>query len=1060
MPAMRALLSMLLFLTAPFTFAGDDKATDGPWVNRPSEKIDGVEHNTFESKSLGKPVGFNVYLPPQYHTTKGQRFPVVYHLHGRTDSESSHLYNLRLLDKAVRDGVVPPVICVYAYAGRQSWFTDWKDGPIKSEAIFRELVSHVDNSFRTSNHRDGRGLLGWSMGGFGALKLALQSPEHFGSVVCFAGAYLSLDEAKKRLGGDFERVFGKDDAYFDKHSPVSLLPRRADAIRGKVALRLAVGEKDFLLDCNRRMHALLDQHKIAHEYEEFAGVGHNPKEVYEAQLVKALKFFALTFAKAPGTKAESIEETRARILYDAKVIGTPSVFAGDQFPPVRVEVDDKAKLLGPLTVKTTFYDAKGNSVAKPAGPGFYGAMVEIGSAHDRVSNRYVTVYRLAEPIDAVTKFDPSNLDDIAKKLGANLAVLKKQATAFAELVKDRPFKQWAGDAKVARFLAGLSLSTEANDPAAKHNDAFAMERQAWVDVRRRINGWDKMYSKPFAAPKAILKRPVREGTLDEAGMKPDAAAKIDAVLKEWAADTDEAFAVCVVRRGVIVLHEAYGTRDGKPMTVNTKSWMASITKAMSATLMMMLVEQGLVGLDDPVEKFLPSFRGLKTAAPITIRHLYTHTAGMRDWPNLNDEQPDVEERLALAAPFLRVGEEFGYNGNSYMLAGKIIEAVSGEAIPRCFHRHLLGPLGNHRTDVVGTQADAYSVPLDMARFGQLLLYGGRQDFTPDTLQQMLPEKLSKVLGKDTTRTFGIGLDGSRTKFGHGAASAATFSVDRDNELIVVMTRNRIGTNYDKYNGKFWQAIQDGVQAKPLLPGKQSQWNGYPRYDFVVAGKPLLVVAPKNPAPGNPWIWHGEFFGHKPAPDIALLGKGFHIVYASVPDQLGGPDAVKHWNAVYKELTETHGFGRKPGLVGLSRGGLYCYNWAIANPDKVGCIYADAAVCDLKSWPGGKGKGKGSPRDWKLALERYGFKSDAEAVAYPGNPVDNLAPLAKMNVPLLHVFGDADDVVPWEENTGLVAERYRKLGGPITLIRKPGVGHHPHGLEDSTPIIDFLAKHAK
>ena len=92
---------------------------------------------------------------------------------------------------------------------------------------------------------------------------------------------------------------------------------------------------------------------------------------------------------------------------------------------------------------------------------------------------------------------------------------------------------------------------------------------------------------------------VREGTLAEAGMKPDAAEKMDAVLTEWAPNDDQAFAVCVVRNGVIVLHKAYGTRDGKPMTVHTKSWMASITKTMSASIMWMLIDQGLVGLDDP-----------------------------------------------------------------------------------------------------------------------------------------------------------------------------------------------------------------------------------------------------------------------------------------------------------------------------------------------------------------------------------------------------------------------------------------------------------------------------
>ncbi len=250
------------------------------------------------------------------------------------------------------------------------------------------------------------------------------------------------------------------------------------------------------------------------------------------------------------------------------------------------------------------------------------------------------------------------------------------------------------------------------------------------------------------------------------------------------------------------------------------------------------------------------------------------------------------------------------------------------------------------------------------------------------------------------------------------------------------------------------------KSSPAFPGTTSSWNGFARHDFELAGKRLTVVAPATPAPGRPWVWHGEFFCHKPAPDIALLGRGFHIVYLEVPDLLGSPPAVAFWDQCYAELTTRYGLSPRPALVGLSRGGLYCYNWAIANPGKVSCIYADAPVCDFKSWPGGKGKGKRDPANWARVLQLWNFPDEAAALAWTGNPVDHLAPLAQHQVPLLHVFGDADEVVPWEENTGLIASRYEALGGSITLIRKPGTGHHPHGLDDSTPIVDFIIKHAK
>jgi pimeloyl-ACP methyl ester carboxylesterase len=253
------------------------------------------------------------------------------------------------------------------------------------------------------------------------------------------------------------------------------------------------------------------------------------------------------------------------------------------------------------------------------------------------------------------------------------------------------------------------------------------------------------------------------------------------------------------------------------------------------------------------------------------------------------------------------------------------------------------------------------------------------------------------------------------------------------------------------------AALPGAAANPF-PGEKSAWFGFDRYDFPVGGNSALVIAPKVTAPGRPWVWHGEFFGHKPKPDLALLERGFHVVYLAVPDHLGSPAAVRHWETFYSELTNHHAFAAKAALVGLSRGGLYCYNWAAAHPTQVACVYGDAPVCDFRSWPGAFGKGKRSDRDWQLVLEQYGFKSDAEARAYALNPVDNLAPLAAAQIPLLHVFGDADEVVPWDENTGVIAERYPKLGGRITLIRKPGVKHHPHGLDDSTPIVEFIWEH--
>ena len=168
---------------------------------------------------------------------------------------------------------------------------------------------------------------------------------------------------------------------------------------------------------------------------------------------------------------------------------------------------------------------------------------------------------------------------------------------------------------------------------------------------------------------------------------------------------------------------------------------------------------------------------------------------------------------------------------------------------------------------------------------------------------------------------------------------------------------------------------------------------------------------------------------------------------------GAPVAMEIMDRYYKRLTEQHGLSAKPVLEGLSRGGLFAFNWASLRPGNVAGLYVDAPVCDFKSWPGGKGLGPGSPEDWQRLLKVYGF-TDEQALAYDKNPVDTLAPLAKAGIPIFAVIGAADEAVPVSENIDIVENRYKELGGTSTVIRKPGGKHHPHSLVDPTPIVAF------
>lgn len=254
------------------------------------------------------------------------------------------------------------------------------------------------------------------------------------------------------------------------------------------------------------------------------------------------------------------------------------------------------------------------------------------------------------------------------------------------------------------------------------------------------------------------------------------------------------------------------------------------------------------------------------------------------------------------------------------------------------------------------------------------------------------------------------------------------------------------TVYKALTGK---EIEHTMQA---FPGRKSSWNGYDRYDFKYRGRDAIVVCPQQAAPGKPWIWRPAFFGAFPSVDKALLGKGFHVAYYDLTHLYGSPRAVEAGTAFYGYMKNYYGLSPKVTLEGFSRGGLFAFNWAAKNTDKIACIYVDAPVCNVFSWPGRKDQAlwNGLLKEWNL--------TDEQMNTFTGNPVDQLAPLAKAGIPVISVCGDSDKVVPYSENMEVVRNRYARLGGLVEVILKPGCDHHPHSLDDPQPVVDFILRY--
>lgn len=245
--------------------------------------------------------------------------------------------------------------------------------------------------------------------------------------------------------------------------------------------------------------------------------------------------------------------------------------------------------------------------------------------------------------------------------------------------------------------------------------------------------------------------------------------------------------------------------------------------------------------------------------------------------------------------------------------------------------------------------------------------------------------------------------------------------------------------------------------------RESSWKGFKRYDFSFQGRAARLVSPAKALPGNPWVWRARFPDYHSELDSLLLQKGFHVAFVNTNNLYGSPAAMTVWDQFYDHMLSKFNLKYKVVLSGHSRGGLFVHNWAKRNPSKVACIYADAPVCDFKSWPGGLGEGAGSQTDWERLQEVYGFASEAEAKTFQNNPIDQLEALVAARVPILHTISLQDKIVPPEENALLLVDRYIRLGGSATVMpcssgEQKLEGHH-YEIDDPEAVVAFISFHS-
>ena len=248
---------------------------------------------TFRSASLGEERPYTILLPVGHERDAPRRYPVLYLLHGKSGDHTDWSKRAPL-----REAVGQAPLIVVMPDGDDGWYVDWADGVHRYESqIVRDLIPHVDGTYRTLAAREGRALAGLSMGGYGALKLAIAHPDLFVSAGSLSGALRfpreGWDDGPKVFGTGptAERLRARNDVL-----DLALALQTAQPPRPGPALYLDCGTDDFLYESNTRVRAFFREVGVPYEYHEQKG-GHT-WEYWSARLPDHLRFALSHLAKA------------------------------------------------------------------------------------------------------------------------------------------------------------------------------------------------------------------------------------------------------------------------------------------------------------------------------------------------------------------------------------------------------------------------------------------------------------------------------------------------------------------------------------------------------------------------------------------------------------------------------------------------------------------------------------------------------------------------------------------------------------------------------------------
>lgn len=289
-----AVMLGVLICAGQSAFAQQPKGVPFKWINPfPQGKYPGLQHGTFHSPSNNVEVGYCIYLPPGYDAleNKDRRYPVVYWLHGERPGGETKVISLTpYLDEAMKKGKVSPMIYVFPNGGIVSHYDYPKLKSFGETAFIKELIPHIDKTYRTIASRNGRAVEGFSQGGRGTARYMFKYPELFCSAAPMGGGH----QHEKRISENN----GDEGAYqFEPKNNTYDLAKVFTESSFSLRILVVVGDKDMNYQANLDWMDHLRSLKIPFEQRIIEGVPHSTQMVYEKAGLEIMRFHADNFKK-------------------------------------------------------------------------------------------------------------------------------------------------------------------------------------------------------------------------------------------------------------------------------------------------------------------------------------------------------------------------------------------------------------------------------------------------------------------------------------------------------------------------------------------------------------------------------------------------------------------------------------------------------------------------------------------------------------------------------------------------------------------------------------------